>query len=322
MNAKIVYVLVSDKSDYYLEQTILSIISLKKKNPKAHITLLTDRYSNSSFNKERNQINTLIDEKIIIDVPEDMNKMQRSRFIKTSIRLNILGDFLFIDGDTVILKALDDIDRIQSDFSAVPDKHVTIINHAWNHSIQKNINKIGGKTLNPNEYYINSGVMYVRDTDLTKKLFKQWNENWIKSKKKGINSDQPSLAKTLCELNIPINILDGIWNCQITENGLRWYNDAKILHYFASMSKDFKNNEILPLQNNLFFQNIKDCIISYEDALTKISCPFLTNITLIGKYESEFRVTPFYKICYMTYHFNKKLSTIIDFISKIFLKIV
>lgn len=251
-----------------------------------------------------------------------LNKMQRSRYIKTSMRFHISGDFLFIDGDTIILKPLNEVDQILADFSATPDKHVTIMNHAWNSSIQRSLRKIGGKFLTPESYYINSGVMFVKDSNSCRVLFKRWNENWIKSSNKGIHSDQPSLAKTINELNFSVNILDGAWNCQITENGLKWYKDAKILHYFASMSKEFTNNEILKLHYNSFFQKIKDNDISYENALNMISCPFMSTITLIGKYESEFRVTAFYKLGYKLFHVNKNFSTILDYMSKIVLKFI
>lgn len=51
---------------------------------------------------------------------------------------------------------------------------------------------------------------------------------------KGINYDQPSLAKANELMGCKICKLDDIWNCQINANGLPFLSKAKIIHYFAS----------------------------------------------------------------------------------------
>ena len=45
MNTKIVYTLVSDDSDTYLEQALLSVYSLRIHNPRAIVELAVDQFT-------------------------------------------------------------------------------------------------------------------------------------------------------------------------------------------------------------------------------------------------------------------------------------
>ena len=48
MKTKMVYVLVSNDKDYYLEQAYVSMFSLKKYNPKAQIYVVADQEDRKS----------------------------------------------------------------------------------------------------------------------------------------------------------------------------------------------------------------------------------------------------------------------------------
>ena len=85
-----------------------------------------------------------------------------------------------------------------------------------------------------NDFYFNSGVLFVKDTDDTHQFYEYWHSLWRKNVLKGINYDQPSLAKANELMGCKICKLDDIWNCQINANGLPFLSKAKIIHYFAS----------------------------------------------------------------------------------------
>lgn len=323
MKTKIVYVLISDSKDNYLEQTLLSIYSLKQIHPDSKITIITDLRTKDYLYNKKDILSKLVSEIITVNVPQSLTNLQKSRFIKTSIRSYIKGSFLFIDGDTLIVDKLNEIDNIDVDFAAVPDKHIPFLEHSWRFLIINSLKKIGLTNYNELNYYINSGVMFVKDNEITHKMFQEWHNNWIKSSKIGINSDQPSLTKALIENDIQVHILDGIWNCQITENGLKWLNKAKILHYFASMGKEYKNNEVLTLQNESIFQEIKHGeYSSIEKAYLSCKELFLPNITLIGKIESDYRASLFYKLNLKIYYSSSKVRKILNNISRIFLRLL
>lgn len=322
MKTKVVYVLISNENDIYLEQTLLSIYSLKQIHPESKISILTDIQTKEYICNKKEILSILDIEIIEVNVPENLTNLQKSRFIKTSIRSYIKGSFLFIDGDTFILDNLNEIDNIDADFAAVPDKHVSFSEHSWRLLITNSFKKIGLTNYDKLNYYINSGVMFVKDDDLTHKIFKEWHSNWLKSSKIGINSDQPSLAKAIIDNNLQVHILNGNWNCQITENGLKWLKEAKIIHYFASMGKEYMNNEVLTLQKKSIFKEIKNGgYSSIEKAYFSCKKMFLPNITLIGKTESDYRASLFYKLNLKIFNSSSQLRILLNYLSRIFLKL-
>lgn len=234
MNTKIIYVLTSSSKDYYLEQTILSIYSLKLHNPTAKVIIVTDLETKNSLIGQRNIIYKLADEIITPDIPNEFNNLQKSRYLKTKLREFVSGDFMYIDGDTIIVDSLKEIDDFECVLGAVSDKNINIKSRYKNYVIY-NYARIFNWTIPENDIYFNGGMMYAKDSDVAHKFYQTWHNLWIDGvKNKGINIDQPSLAKAN-ELNgYPIVELDGTFNCQIIENGLRFLHKAKIIHYYAS----------------------------------------------------------------------------------------
>ena len=96
MRTKIVYVVTSDETDVYLEQALLSVFSLRKHNPNAYVELVVDQNTNTTITGKRGEILKYIDNKVVVNVPEEYNKLSRSRWLKTSLRQHIKGDFLYI----------------------------------------------------------------------------------------------------------------------------------------------------------------------------------------------------------------------------------
>lgn len=286
MRTKIVYVLTSTTDDWYLEQTIISVFSLKKHNPSCYAILVMDKITNNSLLDSRKNILEYFDETIVINVPTQFNQVQASRYIKTSLYQYIDDNYLFIDGDTVICSDLSEIDIWPDNISAVLDLHVPLSLHKREHAVRLWANKIGWEI--KSEYYYNSGVMKVMKSDVSKHLYDRWHEEWLAALDKGYPRDQPMLGKINEEMGGVIKPLADIWNCQIIENGLKFLIDAKIIHYFSSAYKNgcycpylFGNQEIYQKlrQNKMRFSaelevmilNAKSqfldqsCILSGED---------------------------------------------------------
>ena len=53
MKTKIVYTVVSDETDIFIEQALLSIFSLRKHNPNAYVELVIDSLTNESTKGKR-----------------------------------------------------------------------------------------------------------------------------------------------------------------------------------------------------------------------------------------------------------------------------
>lgn len=126
MKTKIVYVVTSDETDVYLEQTLLSVFSLRKHNPNAFVELVVDQDTNATIAGKRGEILKYIDNKVVVNVPKEYNKKEASRYLKTNVREYVSGDYLFIDSDSIITDKLDEIDLFDGDIGAVINNHVPI----------------------------------------------------------------------------------------------------------------------------------------------------------------------------------------------------
>ena len=235
---KFVYVLVSSEKDFYAEEALVSMYSLKKNNPKAHIVLLTDESTRQSLNGLRGKIKSYIDELIIVELPQNFLPIQKSRFIKTSIRQHIDGTFLYIDNDTLITGDLSDFEDLNIDLGAVFDNHRNDWDERHPFPMVVDYYHCMGYDKLPSyiiTHHFNGGLMFSQDTELSHKLYSKWHELWLEGSMHGYHSDQPSLWLANSELKNPILPISGIYNCQLPYDGaLKYIDDAKILHYFSS----------------------------------------------------------------------------------------
>lgn len=246
MNLQIVYVLVANEKNLYLEEMWVSLYSLRQNanTPSGggayHVVVLVDEDTEKMV-KARPELLKLIDELIVVPTPEEYNAKQRSRQIKTTVRTVIKGDYIFIDTDTVICKPLDSIASNlapQTYIAAVPDGHLAL-NECLFPPIGE-VERIFGEDCSDSKFWFNSGVMFVRDTPEAHEFYKRWNENWTYSCfEKGNSQDQPALLKTDKEFGYIIKELPGIYNAQVAMS-LKYYADAAIVHWWHM---DFIENQ-------------------------------------------------------------------------------
>ena len=254
MKTKIVYTLVSAESDYYIEQTLVSMYSLRKHNSTCHIVLMTDTETLKSLHEKRARIKDYLNEIIVVNSPDGFNPIERSRFIKTSVRQHVDGDFLYIDNDTIIVDSLEAIDSFDCEIGAVLDYHKLL--NERNERMGSNINGYLKKTKKlfwGNHQYFNSGVIYCKDTNDTHLFYNEWHNIWAEERKKfGIRFDQPSFAQANEKTHHIVQEIDGAYNCQIMVNGCaRFFLSPIIIHYYASAKLSF------PLNNKDFLLKIR-----------------------------------------------------------------
>lgn len=255
MKTKIVYVIVSDESDYYLEQYFISVSSLRKNSPGAFVILLTDQYTAKTFTDFRKKISETADEIKIIELPPNLPAHVRSRLLKTSFRLYLTGNLLFIDTDTLILKPLNEVDLFSYDIAGCSDGNCDFIKSPYKNFWLKDATKINWPLENENVYF-NTGVLFVADNLRVKKFFKEWHKNWELYYKKGIKLDQPTFAKTNFDFNHIVIHIPEIWNCQIIY-GAKFYGEAKILHYQIANKNLNEKDPIFILFSHEIYQKIR-----------------------------------------------------------------
>jgi len=237
---KYLYILSSNDTDFLLEQALLSINSLRVQMPDAFISLLVDDITASNLNGKRGEIINLVNEYQVITIEKKFNKKARSRYLKTTMRRYIEGDFLYIDNDTIITDSLSDIENTDCDIGAVLNLHLKISEYKKYskltlQDIRERDKKLGFvSTFNSNTHF-NGGIIFCRDNAAAHNFFAEWHLLWLYCHEKGNTNDQQSFNQTNYSLGNIIHELEGIWNCQILKDGaIRFLHNSRIIHYFAS----------------------------------------------------------------------------------------
>ena len=234
---KFIYVLVSSTNDFYYEQVLMSVFSLREYEPAAEIFFFVDDKTNATFTKDlkREELKKIATKIISVDFDETKNALERSRFLKTTIPNYIEGEFLFIDCDTIICNTLSEISNINADIAAVLDGHSLLSDHVHKDHFYKYDKKMGFKSFLETDKNFNSGVIYCKNNEACKKVFEKWHELWkFCEYEKHDHHDQPAFNEAIFLSEVKFEELDGEWNCQPSSGGLEFLGEAKIIHYFSS----------------------------------------------------------------------------------------
>lgn len=300
MIPQIVYVLVANEKNLYLEEMWVSIFSLRRHHPEATVKVLVDMETKEYLSRFP-QLTSMIDETVVVQTPAGYNAKQRSRQIKTTIRNVLKGDYIFIDTDTVICKPLDgiveDIAEMK-DFrgiAAVREGHATMKDTLFPPT--GTVKRIFDIDISQSPLMTNSGVMFVADIPFTHEFYKRWNENWKRSCfEKGNSQDQPSLYATDCQYGYVIRELSGIYNAQVAMS-LKYYADAVILHWWHM---DFiEDQSYSPYFSLKIYQDLKkegEITPQIEELIINAKQSFVSPTMPVGKEHILFLFSPAGKI--------------------------
>lgn len=149
-----------------------------------------------------------------------------------------------------------------------------------------------------NQY--NSGVIFAKDDEVAHYFFKRWHENWITSKERSNNRDQPSLLLTCDEMPNVVEPLSGIWNCQIMIS-IAYLHRAKIMHFFNTQ---WKKTNISPFFGNNFYLRIKEegkLTEEMKNVILNCKSEFITPSMPVTMSEVQLGRTPLYNLLLKLY---------------------
>lgn len=240
MQTKLVYVLTCASEKHYIEQALIAVFSARHWNPEACIVLLVDDKTDALLVGKRSEILDYVSEKIVVPFENaTLSPMYRSRWIKTSVRQLVKGDFMFVDCDTIVCKSLSDIDDFSCELGAVLESHLLVQDYCG--SLRKKalaVNARIGVDIEAEKEYFSSGVLWVKDTPISYQLYEMWHQYWLESEALGLPIDQPSLAKANRDCGHPIKRIPDTYNCILfTRNN--FIEKAHILHVAAYMNPSF-----------------------------------------------------------------------------------
>lgn len=225
---KIVYVLVSNGDDHYLEMAMLSIFSLRKLSPNIRTEVVIDELTESLLIGARSELYRKVDYVNVQRVPYE-GPMQISRSLKTNLRTIVDGDFLYIDIDAIPVKAIDHVFDTVENMALCLDGNVSKPSDFVFYDFElKTFEKMNWPI--PTSEYFNCGVMFVKDVAVNYVFFDKWHSLWKQASSQGLHKDQPPFHEALRVMNLNCKILPPQYNALISmyTGGVR---GAHIMHY-------------------------------------------------------------------------------------------
>ncbi|MBA2627318.1 MAG: hypothetical protein H0U85_04845 [Gemmatimonadales bacterium] len=227
---RICYVLTTEGEDIYALMTRISAASVRRLHPDAEIVLLCDPESESALRGAASPLLNLCDTVVSV-APDIEGRMQRSRWLKSSLRNVIDGELLYVDADTVAVKPLA--------VEPAPGEHVLAALDGWDldgtpiqgvHDWVWVLADRLGWTI-PG-FYRNSGVIYFRDSAAARSLGQRWHEEWQRSAEVGCYRDQPAFNAVLGEFGDAVGTLPTTMNAMVRYRA--WMaRRARLYHFWA-----------------------------------------------------------------------------------------
>ncbi len=252
-SVKYLFVLTSSPKDFFCEQTLVAIASLRVHNPGAFITLLTDDKTAATLTGNRAALKDAVDELIALEIDEKFTPMMRSRYLKTVMRNVVEGDFLYMDSDIAIVGDLSIPEEWRGGIYAVLDFHVNLHKAINRKKILNNAKMLGFSPILNDEIF-NGGVMFASDTPEARAFFEKWHELWLYCLTKNFPYDMASLAEANFKFNYITQKMPGEWNCQMAY-AKKYIPTGKVFHFFGSRIIDTCGRKV-PESMNVFLPKI------------------------------------------------------------------
>lgn len=229
---KAVFSVTSNGYDEFEVMTRLALASLRLTNPDIKAIIAIDPDTHRNLITRNSNLIRDADEIVIIETPEG-DQTFRNRFVRTSVRSSLKGDYLHLDSDILIRGRLDDIFSISGEVIAA-------LNHSQD-SPEKQLwtedalaNETMGWSVDPNRN-LNAGVVLFRDTETVRNLCSLWNQKLtIAYEKLGRPNDQAPFNASLEELRITPTILESRFNAQFQMNP-SVVTGAVIWHFYGAI---------------------------------------------------------------------------------------
>ena len=243
----VVYVLSCGNSGFYPEQCLMSLHTLKKYNPDISVCVVIDEQTSLVLAKTQYDAIYQYADIITRPVPSEFNTEKlRSRYLKTSLRRIVCGDFVFLDCDTIVCRPFTKSDLKNTVIGMIADLNAPL--PLSDPGALMKCQNAGFPDLQGVPYF-NSGFFYVKDDPACYHFFDTWHMLWRESTQRGCSFDQPALCETNKRLGFPIQELPGEWNCQIKyPNSRLSLSRAFVLHYFSAdglSSRSFHEDYLL-----------------------------------------------------------------------------
>lgn len=230
------YVLTGGAGSVYADMTAVSVLSLLEFHPGTPVTVLGDEATVRELAASDGALARHA-RLLAVPVPDD-DAAGASRYIKTALRESLAGDLLFLDADTVVIRALDPGLAASREPRLAHDRHLRSGGPALQFSPW--VEDLIARAVWPRpRAYFNSGVIWLPDTGATHRLAAEWRRLWLQGREHGVWKDQPALNVALHQLPEPIEPLAPAWNVH-PYAAPQHIRRARVLHFWVTTGLDLE----------------------------------------------------------------------------------
>ena len=241
---KIVYCLTSSGQDLYEAMTLVSLSTLRRTNPLAHVTIICDHHTYAALKASGSPLFETADAIAGVTTPEEAPGY-RNRFLKTQLGTLIDVPFLYLDSDTIVRRSLAPLNKLSADIAAAPNHSTDSVEKQLWHEDQAHLQAMGWQVNAP---YFNGGVIWHQGTPASRNFSQSWHQNWLDGvQRSGRWRDQTAFNHTLAQASgLQIQGLGHQWNAQYLATPTS-AQGARIWHTYSSAGA------IAERQDELFF---------------------------------------------------------------------
>jgi Nucleotide-diphospho-sugar transferase len=214
----------------YLEAALIGALALRQLNPDLPITLICDRPLGDALSLQDYGITA-------VELPTDPNAFA-SRHLKTQLAtLSPYAETIYIDSDMLPLKPIAPVWRYldDGDMAMALDRLPTVAecDHIAPAERDYTLDFLAAQSLPSTTTQFNSGVMVWRRNPTTQRLFKQWQQEWLRFQKQ----DQLALVRAIATTQSEIAPLPVNYNISPIDSApvLLPKNEVYLLHCWGGM---------------------------------------------------------------------------------------
>jgi len=293
---QIVYAVVARENGLFFQEMWASVYSFRLHEPDREIRVLCDQETYDYITRFPDFVK-LVDEIKVVKVSDTDNLRYRSKEIKTTVRQNVEGPYLFVDTDTICADCLGNIDSFGYDVACVPEFHQPLNKTVFQNVVIGFIKNSFNEDITEKDAWYNSGVMFVNDTPKAYEICKLWNENWQRSSfVGGHKQDQPPLLMTHRMSGYAISELPGEYNCQVGWC-VKYLANAKIIHF---LHFDYPQDQSFnPFQSKEIYRKIKEArgiTSEIADMIKNVKTIYSSPTCVVGWNTINFMMCPSYYV--------------------------
>ncbi len=223
-----VYVLISGERDNYAAMCLISAVSVRGTDPSAKITILSNAETLALLKRDRHPLLDVADE-VLAPTLRGL-PVHQSRYLKTTLLQHLGGDFIFLDVDTVLIRPIAHRLTLPHSLQMVLDRTEARPAVGFPRNMIAHYERLGWEW--PPRHYYNSGVIFVKASADSARLFEEWHRRWRLSLSAGKYQDQPALNSSIMALQMPVARLPVSYNAMVRVDET-FRRGAKVLHFFA-----------------------------------------------------------------------------------------